>query len=121
MSKRFDTQLWGKCGGRCALPTTCKRSPASPETDGNLSRARGHWGTYGSDHPGTGGRVEQEAPTAFAGDTTKATLNLDDFTQALVRRKLLGNDKYVSGIESGTEVFKGTGRLDTKAYSVSIG
>ncbi|MEU6145373.1 endo-1,4-beta-glucanase [Streptomyces sp. NPDC047081] len=54
-------------------------------------------------------------------NTTKATLNLDDFTQALVRRKLLGNDKYLSGIESGTEVFKGTGRLDTKSYSVDIG
>ncbi|MGX5187913.1 GH12 family glycosyl hydrolase domain-containing protein [Streptomyces avermitilis] len=54
-------------------------------------------------------------------NTTKATLDLDDFTQALVRRKLLSNDKYVSGIEAGTEVFKGTGRLDTKAYSVDIG
>ncbi|WP_244187896.1 GH12 family glycosyl hydrolase domain-containing protein [Streptomyces regalis] len=54
-------------------------------------------------------------------NTTKATLDLDDFTQALVRRNLLGHDKYVSGIESGTEVFKGTGRLDTEAYSVNIG
>ncbi|MGW7406871.1 GH12 family glycosyl hydrolase domain-containing protein [Streptomyces sp. NPDC054833] len=54
-------------------------------------------------------------------NTTGATLNLDDFTQALVRRKLLSDDKYVSGIESGTEVFKGSGRLDTKSYSVEIG
>jgi hypothetical protein len=54
-------------------------------------------------------------------NTTKATLKLDDFAQALVRRKLLGNDKFVSGIEAGTEVFKGSGRLDTKAYSVTIG
>ncbi|MFC4465793.1 hypothetical protein ACFPH6_14900 [Streptomyces xiangluensis] len=54
-------------------------------------------------------------------DTSKATLNLDDFTQALVRRKLLSNDKYVSGIEAGTEVFRGTGRLGTKAFSVDIG
>ncbi|GAB2877703.1 hypothetical protein GCM10027074_52230 [Streptomyces deserti] len=52
---------------------------------------------------------------------TKAALNLDDFTQALVRRKPLSDDKYVSGIESGTEVFKGSGRLDTRAYSVTIG
>lgn len=58
---------------------------------------------------------------ARSADTTRATLNLDDFTQALVRRKLLTNDKYVSGIEAGTEVFKGTGRLDTRAYSVDIG
>ncbi|MGW1621225.1 hypothetical protein [Streptomyces sp. NPDC002172] len=39
----------------------------------------------------------------------------------LVRRKLLGNDKYLSGIESGAEVFKGSGRLDTTSYSVDIG
>ncbi|MFE1311557.1 endo-1,4-beta-glucanase [Streptomyces sp. NPDC058755] len=54
-------------------------------------------------------------------NTTSATLNLDDFTQALVRRKLLSNDKYLSGIEAGTEVFKGSGRQDTKSYSVDIG
>lgn len=54
-------------------------------------------------------------------NTTSATLNLDDFTQALVRRKLLSNNKYVSGIEAGTEVFRGTGKLDTKKYSVSVG
>lgn len=54
-------------------------------------------------------------------NTTKASLDLDDFTQALVRRKLLGNDKYLSGIEAGSEVFRGSGRLDTKAYSVDIG
>lgn len=54
-------------------------------------------------------------------NTTSATLNLDDFTQALVRRKLLSDDKYVSGIEAGSEVFHGSGRLDTTAYSVDIG
>jgi hypothetical protein len=54
-------------------------------------------------------------------NTTKSTLDLDAFTQALVRRKLLTNDKYISGIESGTEVFKGSGRLDTTSYSVNIG
>ncbi|MFD8724026.1 hypothetical protein ACFV2H_40250 [Streptomyces sp. NPDC059629] len=53
-------------------------------------------------------------------NATVATLNLDDFTRALVRGKLLSNDKYVSGNESGTEVFKGSGRLDTKSYSVDI-
>jgi hypothetical protein len=44
-----------------------------------------------------------------------------DFPQALVRRKLLSDDKCVSGIESGTEVFRGKGRPDTKSYSVDIG
>jgi hypothetical protein len=54
-------------------------------------------------------------------NTTSATLDLDDFTQALVRRKLLTGDTYVSGIEAGTEVFKGSGRLDTTSYSVTVG
>ncbi|MEV1062064.1 hypothetical protein [Streptomyces sp. NPDC050263] len=54
-------------------------------------------------------------------NTTEATLDRDDFTQALVRRKLPSNDNYVSGIESGTEVCKGTGRLDTRSCSVAIG
>ncbi len=40
---------------------------------------------------------------------------------SFVRRKLLSDDKHLSGIESGTEIFKGSGRLDTKAYSVHIG
>ncbi|ELS56888.1 GH12 family glycosyl hydrolase domain-containing protein [Streptomyces viridochromogenes] len=60
-------------------------------------------------------------PFVRRSNTSRATLDLDDFTRALVRRNLLGNDTYVSGIEAGTEVFKGTGRLDTKAYSADIG
>ncbi|MFI2614801.1 endo-1,4-beta-glucanase [Streptomyces sp. NPDC018584] len=54
------------------------------------------------------------------GNTTSADLNLDDFLQALVRRGLLGKDKYLSGVEAGTEVFKGRGRVDTTAYSVDV-
>ncbi|MER5752812.1 hypothetical protein [Streptomyces sp. NPDC002088] len=30
-------------------------------------------------------------------------------------------EHHVSGIEAGGEIFKGSGRLDTKAYSVGIG
>ncbi|MGW2047905.1 hypothetical protein ACWCPF_22385 [Streptomyces sp. NPDC001858] len=42
-------------------------------------------------------------------------------TRALVRRKPLGDDPYASGIESGAEAFKGTGRPDTGSDSVAIG
>ncbi|WP_237519750.1 hypothetical protein [Streptomyces sp. HUCO-GS316] len=61
------------------------------------------------------------SPFVRRADTTKSTIDLDDFPQALVRRKLLGNDNYVCGIESGTEVFKGSGRPDTRAYPADIG
>ncbi len=54
-------------------------------------------------------------------NTTKASLDLDDFTQALVRRKLLGNYKYLSGIESGSEVFRVRDGWTPRAYSVDIG
>jgi hypothetical protein len=54
-------------------------------------------------------------------DTTRATPDLDDLTQALVRRNALGDDKYVSGIDAGTEVFKGSGRPDTVSRSVGVG
>ncbi|MEY9994692.1 hypothetical protein ABIE67_006724 [Streptomyces sp. V4I8] len=82
---------------------------------GSVSLGGAMWDIYEGD---IGWKVHSFVRRA---NTTKATLNLDDFTQALVRRNLLSNDKYVSGIESGTEVFKGTGRLDTQAYSVNIG
>ncbi|MFE0455902.1 hypothetical protein ACFW2D_32440 [Streptomyces sp. NPDC058914] len=54
-------------------------------------------------------------------DTTGATLDLDDFTRALVRRNPLGDDKHVCGIEAGTEVFKGSGRPDTVSCSAGVG
>lgn len=82
---------------------------------GSVSLGGAMWDIYEGD---IGWKVHSFVRRA---NTTKTTLNLDDFTQALVRRKLLSNDKYVSGIESGTEVFRGSGRLDTKAYSVDIG
>ncbi|MFG2467378.1 hypothetical protein ACGFXB_18230 [Streptomyces canus] len=50
-----------------------------------------------------------------------APLDRDDLTQPLVRRNLPSNGKYVSGIESGTQVLKGPGRLDTTSFSVDIG
>ncbi|MER5219156.1 GH12 family glycosyl hydrolase domain-containing protein [Streptomyces flaveus] len=82
---------------------------------GRVSLGGAMWDIYEGD---IGWKVHSFVRVA---NTTKATLNLDDFTQALVRRKLLSNDKYVSGIEAGTEVFRGKGRLDTKAFSVDIG
>ncbi|MGW0735252.1 GH12 family glycosyl hydrolase domain-containing protein [Streptomyces sp. NPDC002851] len=53
-------------------------------------------------------------------NTTSTALDLDDFLAELVRRGLLSDAKYLTGVEAGTEVFKGTGRVDTGAYSVDV-
>ncbi|WP_330348223.1 hypothetical protein [Streptomyces sp. NBC_00582] len=121
MSKRFDNLLRRKREERVRQPFAARRatrvtsaSPAPGWTPTQHRRPR----------PSKRAKALTAAAVALAArraNTTKATLNLDDFTQALVRRKLLSNDTYVSGIESGTEVFKGTGCLDTTPYSVTIG
>lgn len=53
--------------------------------------------------------------------TSAATLNLTDFTDDLVARGWLAKTKYLSSVQAGTEIFTGSGRLDTTAYSVKIG
>ncbi len=54
-------------------------------------------------------------------NTTSANLNLADFSNVLVGRGYISSSKYLSGIEAGTEVFRGDGQLDTNSYSVSVG
>ncbi len=90
--------------------------PRGPPVLGSLPTMTGRGGPWSGARSGGGASA-----TFRPADTTKAALDLDDFAQALVRRNLPGSDKYVSGIESGTEVFKGAGRPDAKAYSVNIG
>ncbi|BCJ44719.1 hypothetical protein GCM10010168_15320 [Actinoplanes ianthinogenes] len=53
-------------------------------------------------------------------NTTSADLNLTDFTDHLAGRGWLDKTKYLSSVQAGTEVFTGSGRLDTSAYSVKI-
>ncbi|WP_229073116.1 cellulose binding domain-containing protein [Actinoplanes sp. DH11] len=54
-------------------------------------------------------------------NTSSAALNLTDFTDDLVARGWLARDKYLSSVQAGPEIFTGSGRLDTSAYSVTIG
>ena len=54
-------------------------------------------------------------------NTSAATLDLTDFTDDLVARGWLAKSKYLSSVQAGTEIFTGSGRLDTTAYSVKIG
>jgi xyloglucan-specific endo-beta-1,4-glucanase len=53
-------------------------------------------------------------------NTTSADLNLTDFTNDVAGRGWLDKTKYLSSVQAGTEVFTGSGRLDTSAYSVKI-
>jgi len=51
---------------------------------------------------------------------TGATLNLGDFLGDLTKNRGLANSKYLSSIQAGTEVFLGSGRLDTDQYYCTI-
>lgn len=53
-------------------------------------------------------------------NTTSATLHMQDFLNNLVSRGWVANTKYLSSIEAGTEVFVGTGQLDTDSYTADI-
>jgi hypothetical protein len=53
-------------------------------------------------------------------NTTSATIDVMDFMKDLMARNLMGTGKYLSTIEAGTEVFSGSGTLDTAAYSCTI-
>ncbi|GAA3571928.1 hypothetical protein GCM10022419_060990 [Nonomuraea rosea] len=54
------------------------------------------------------------------GNTTSVSLNLRDFLNDLVSRGWLASSKYLTSVQAGTEVFIGTGRLDTTSYSTNV-
>lgn len=53
-------------------------------------------------------------------NTESATLNIGDFLDYLVTERGLDNSKYLTSIESGTEVFVGVGELDTNSYYCTV-
>jgi hypothetical protein len=54
-------------------------------------------------------------------NTTSVSLNLRDFVNDLVyNRQWLSNSKYLTSIQAGTEVFIGSGQLDTNSYWVDV-
>ncbi|WP_129787120.1 GH12 family glycosyl hydrolase domain-containing protein [Promicromonospora panici] len=53
-------------------------------------------------------------------NTTSVNFNLRDFTNNLVNRGWLSNSKYLTSVQAGTEVFIGSGRLDTESYWVDV-
>jgi len=52
--------------------------------------------------------------------TSGATLNLMDFLKDLTSKGWMSSSHYLTSIEAGTEVFVGTGRLDTDSYYCTI-
>jgi hypothetical protein len=53
-------------------------------------------------------------------NATTAVLNIMDFANDLVTRGWMQNSKYISSVQSGTEVFTGTGQLITNGYYCRI-
>jgi hypothetical protein len=53
-------------------------------------------------------------------NTTSVNFNLRDFTNNLVNRGWLSNNKYLTSVQASTEVFVGGGRADTESYWVDV-
>ena len=53
-------------------------------------------------------------------NATTAVLNMMDFMNDLSTRGWMSSAKYVSSVQAGTEVFTGTGQLDTKGFYCRI-
>lgn len=51
-----------------------------------------------------------------ATNATSAVVNVMDFMNDLVSRGWMQTSKYVTSVQSGTEIFTGTGELDTTGY-----
>lgn len=54
-------------------------------------------------------------------NTTSANFNLRDFLDHLRSNRGLNSAKYLTSVEAGTEVFTGSGQLNTNSYSTNVG
>jgi xyloglucan-specific endo-beta-1,4-glucanase len=53
-------------------------------------------------------------------NTNSSTLNISDFLNYLVASRGLDSSKYLTSVESGTEVFVGSGEVDTTSYYCTV-
>ncbi len=95
------------------------RSGGAGPIGGTVAAAVSLAGTSWDLHQGNNGRWNVDSYVRTA-NTTSATLNIMDFLNDLVTRGYLTSSKYLSSIQSGTEVFTGTGELDTDSYYCTI-
>ena len=77
-------------------------------------------GTSWELHEGSNGRWMVHSYVRSSNADTGATLNLMDFLNDLTKNRGLSSSKYLSSVQAGTEVFLGTGRLDTDQYYCTI-
>ena len=77
-------------------------------------------GTAWDLHQGSNGRWQVHSFVRSSNADTGATLNLMDFLGDLTANRGLSKSKYLTSIQSGTEVFLGSGRLDTDQYYCTI-
>jgi hypothetical protein len=67
-------------------------------------------------HQGSNGRWQVHSYVRTSNTTTGATLNIQEFLNDLTASRGLAKSKYLTTIQSGTEVTSGSGRLDTDQY-----
>jgi xyloglucan-specific endo-beta-1,4-glucanase len=77
-------------------------------------------GTSWELHEGSNGRWQVHSYVRASNAATGATLNISDFLRDLTTNRGFSSSKYLSSIQAGTEVFLGTGRLDTDQYYCTI-
>ncbi len=99
-------------------------SGASPIGGGTVATAQidgGNWAL----HEGRSNASDANAWVvhSFLATTSSASctsLHISEFFDYLVQQRGLDSSKYLIGIEAGTEIFSGAGRLDTDSYSCTI-
>jgi hypothetical protein len=53
-------------------------------------------------------------------NATNVSFNIRDFTSDLVSRGWMSSSKYLTSVQAGTEVFIGSGTLNTTSYSTNV-
>jgi hypothetical protein len=71
-------------------------------------------------HEGSNGRWAVHSYVRTSNADTGATLNIMDFFNDLTANRGMAKSKYLTSIQSGTEVFIGSGRLDTDQYYCTV-
>lgn len=77
-------------------------------------------GTSWELHQGSNGRWMVHSYVRASNADTGSTLNLGDFLKDLTTNRGLSGSKHLNSIQAGTEVYLGTGRLDTDQYYCTI-